>query len=195
MYHFSNVGQFLDDLQYTHQIVTKAQILYKGDPVGDPVPVMSGTVTCDLTATYLRSCDVIIAPLPQRGNPRAEYVPDPYGGGSSVLTPWGHEIKLYRSIKTASGHTYPDIPLGIFRPYDVNVVDTGAGIGLEVQGYDRSFTVDVQQFTDVYTIPKGTNRNQAILDIVKPRILFQLQHNFPHWLQPVLPLRLSRSKQ
>ena len=141
MYQFSSLKNFLGALQHPHQIQTEGRWVIKGKESGEPFPVMSGSVTADLTATYLRTCTVTLPALAYKGLKKLVYIPAPQGGGFSLAAPWGTEIKLYRSIIGINGEVYPMIPLGVFRLYQVRVVDTPTGLTIELDGYDRSFTV------------------------------------------------------
>ena len=179
MYQFSNLKSFLNDLQHPHKIQVVGRWVVAGVEVDSPFPISSGSVTVDLTATYLRTCSVTIPAIAYRGTEVLKYVPAPQGGGSSLATPWGTEIKLYRSIVGIGGTTYPLIPLGVFRLAQVSIVDTQDGLTISLNGYDRSYTVGIQLWTDTYHIAKGTNLNTAISDILEPRFPWHVTTNFP----------------
>jgi hypothetical protein len=67
--------------------------------------------------------------------------------GTSPITPWGNEVRIYSGIAYADGTT-EYCPMGIYRINQVQVTENGGAIQITVNGYDRSRNVsrNVVQF-------------------------------------------------
>lgn len=87
---------------------------------------------------------------------------------SSIFTPYGNELKLYRGLQYTNG----DIELcrlGTFGIEDVMIDDSGPNLVITITAYDRARAVQRAGFTDVYTVPTGSNLGDAIKNLISSR--------------------------
>lgn len=152
--------RFLDEIRRSHTVYAYVDIQ---GPNQEPQRLIAigGEVNVDRTATVRRSGKIDCI------DPLGVYVPQ---GDYGLLTPYGTELRPYRGVRYPDG-TIEVYPLGVFRLADADFDETaavsgGAGIGISLTMYDRSRTVARDKFTNVYTIPKGTNIVTAIKQII-----------------------------
>lgn len=136
-------------------------------PTSDQLPLVTGSVTVDVSNNYRRACNVTLA------DPTGVWAPPPQSRDAPLM-PYGNEIALYRSIAG-----FPTVPLGVFQITKVQIDDAPEGQTITVTGNDRSYHVAIQKWTDVYNIAAGTNLNTAIQNIVSPRFDFPVTYNLP----------------
>jgi hypothetical protein len=121
-----------------------------------------GSVDIDRTADVRRKCSLDVV------DPNGNLTPK---NASSVLTPYGTEIRPYRGVKYTAGvlaGSYEVVPLGVFRLSEATVHDqVGGSPSINISGYDLSRTVARAKFEDVYTVATGTNLVTAIQTIVQ----------------------------
>jgi hypothetical protein len=141
----------------SYTLATEAVII---DTNGDEttVPIVDGTVTLDQTAAVRGRCDVALT-----DDGTLDLVPD---SASSLLAPYGNEIRLGRGI------TYPDgttelVGLGVFRIQDAQIDDTPDGLQIRISGLDRAQRVIDARFEEPYNVTAGTNYATAILDVIQ----------------------------
>jgi hypothetical protein len=85
---------------------------------------------------------------------------------TSVLTPYGTEVRPYRGVKYDDGTTEV-VPLGVFRLSKVTVADSvGGSPDIQIEAFDLSRTVKRDGFIAPYTVASGTNIVTAIKDIL-----------------------------
>jgi hypothetical protein len=154
-------------------IVTQAVLMDQGAPVPglSPVPVISGSVTADITQQFYRSFDIQVADPTGQLTITLNNVVQALQPGTKPIDPYGMEIALYRGLVG-----WPLIPIGIFRITKVTVVDQPTTFHLEITGYDRSYTVAQQRWTDVYSIASGTVIDTAIQSLVSARFSFNINY-------------------
>lgn len=140
-------------LKKSHVVTTKAEILRGGAIIENTdklLRVIGGSVSVDGSASVLRTCRVSIV------DPTGLLVPN---SPTDTLSPYGNEIKLYRGIGSELKS------LGIFRFEGVDVRNEG-GITIELEGFDRSSTIQEARFEMPYVIASGTNVVTAIIDMI-----------------------------
>jgi hypothetical protein len=158
--------QFTEAIRNGATIRTRADLFCGGVKCAE-LPVVSGTVTVDSTATVRRHCSLELSV-----EENMELIPaKQHEIASPGLWPTGSEIKLYQGVVFGDG-TSEMIPLGVFRVSRPVVVDNGDELKLSVDGYDRSRTVSRSRFTDVYQI-SYRSVDQAIRTILQRQC---------HWL-------------
>lgn len=131
-------ANFKTVVRESHRLTAKADIYFAGSYV-TTMPIASGTITVDRTATNCRSGTIVV------GDPR--FSPTFL---NSPLAPFGAELKIYSGLVYGSGIT-EWIPLGVFTIEDGDSEDSldSAAVngGLpEVQFYDRSRVVERAKF-------------------------------------------------
>lgn len=141
-------------LRQSHAVVTRADILRGGVVIASGVPIESGAVDVDVTATSRRRCQVTIVADPS-------YVPSLVPSATGVLSVFGNEIALYRGLRTPSGFSEV-LPLGVFRIEEVETLSRGP-VTVAVSGYDRASSVAESRFERVQKIDAGTNLYDAIV--------------------------------
>lgn len=91
------------------------------------------------------------------------------GDFNDILTPYGHEAKLYRGIKLPNGSSV-EYPLGVFRIGNIEINDSGGGVNIICQGYDRARTVSRAKLTQDYQITAGIEFGEAIKTLIQSRV-------------------------
>lgn len=150
-------------LKKSHTIVSKAEILSNGAVVAEIATAISGRVTIERNAAIRRRCEVTLA------DTNGSLVPT---SSSSLLAPYGNEIRLYRGIRLSTGDEL--VPLGTFRISKTKVKDD-EGVVITVNGYDRSRSISRGKLSAPYQIAAGTNYGTAIqnmISYVRPGTLF-----------------------
>lgn len=160
--------RFLAEIQGSHTVFAYVDVV---GPTGATVTldVTDGDIVVDRTATTRRTISLSCV--------------DPLGvlavkGNAGILTPYGTELFPWRGVRYADGTTEV-YPLGVFRLSQVGIVEagsstgggnvstggsanSGSGINIGLQGYDRSWKVSRDKFLVPYTIATGTNVVNAI---------------------------------
>lgn len=93
-----------------------------------------------------------------------------------IFTTYGNEIKIYRGLYTRDWGRM-DIPLGVFGFANVAVDDTGAGLTISLDGYDRADKISRAKLVNDYVIPAGTNFGLAIYQLILSQVP-SIQTNF-----------------
>lgn len=130
-----------------HIVVSKAEV-WSGDRKLQEIQVANGRVTISADSSARRTCSVTL--ITDRTS--TNLVPD---NDFDVLTPFGHELHLYRGIEFTNG-TREFVPLGIFVMTDVNIVDSNEGVSISVEGIDRSLIVSRAKWTTPYQMVSGS---------------------------------------
>lgn len=142
----------------SYTLATEAVVIDTTD-TETTVPIVDGTVTLDQTAAVRGRCDVSIVDDGTLG-----LVPDT---PSSLLAPYGNEIRLSRGIQYPDG-TVELVPLGVFRVQDAEVVDSpGEGLQIRLAGLDRAQRIIDARFEEPYNVTAGTNYSTAILNVIQ----------------------------
>lgn len=144
-------------LKKDHQSIFKCEV-YDSGVLKEVLKVVGGNVEVDDSADRRRRCRVGLM------DPTGTLTP---AGLESLLAPNGNELRLYRGVLT-SIEEY--IPLGVFVSGDVDVVDTGNGVMIDITGQDRSRKVSRARWEQAFVIPSGTNVATAIRDIIANRL-------------------------
>ncbi|MFF0183562.1 DUF5047 domain-containing protein [Streptomyces sp. NPDC005244] len=127
------------------------------------LPATGGEVSVDRTAAIRRTCKAVCV------DPLGTLVPS---DTSSLLTPYGTELRPYRGVRYAATPEHPEgeidvLPLGVFRLAKVSIQDTtGGSPDIQLEAFDLSRTVARDKFTSPYVIPVGANIIDAIKDIL-----------------------------
>lgn len=152
--------RFLTEIRRSHQVYAYVDVI---GPNQEPKRLIAidGEVSVDRTAQVRRGARITCI------DPEGNLVPQ---GDLGLLTPYGTEIRPYRGVRYADG-TIEVYPLGVFRLADAEFEESaattgGAGVRISLTMYDRSRTVARDRFTNIYTIPKGTNVITAIKLII-----------------------------
>jgi hypothetical protein len=123
-----------------HDIVTYFEIwkpgvtngpAYTSVDNGDSCVIIDGNITLTKGQDQRGQCSLTLA------TPDGSLVPTT---GTSPLTPWGNEIRIF------SGLSYPDgtteyVPMGCYRINQVEIIEANGAIQITVNGYDRSRNV------------------------------------------------------
>lgn len=160
-------------------IQTQAILYDNGTPVPGvpPLYVISGSVTADTSQTFFRSFSLKVTDPTGVFTPNQADIAEMLSPGNSQIDPYGMEIALYRGLvgtDASTGQPYPMIPMGVFRVTRVEVYDAPTDFYMNVSGYDRSYTVAQQRWTDVFTITSGTVIDTAMQNIITPRFTFNI---------------------
>ncbi|SOE25601.1 DUF5047 domain-containing protein [Streptomyces sp. OK228] len=160
-------ARLLSEIRTSHTVYSYVDVI---SPTQERVrlPATGGAVNCDRTAAVRRTCKAVCI------DPLGTLVPS---GTSSLLTPYGTELRPYRGVRYAATPEHPEgeidvLPLGVFRLAKVTIHDTtGGSPDIQLEAYDLSRTVARDKFTSPYVIPVGTN----VIDAIKAI----LQRTFP----------------
>lgn len=134
-------------------ITSSGQLAVEVYPLSDPdnkLPLTAGSVTLDITAEVRGRCDLSFE--------SPELIPT---DADSLLAPYDTELQVARGL------VYPDgerelVSLGIFRPEEVEIEESGQGVQIKVQGLDRSQRIIDASFEDPYVIEGGTDYLEAM---------------------------------
>lgn len=150
-------GAFDTAIRGSHKLATLAEVI---DTTGaeTTVDIVDGTVTLDQRAAVRGRCDLAIV-----DDGTLNLVPD---SASSLLAPYGNEIRVSRGI------TYPDgttelVALGVFRFQVTEVDDAPDGMQIRITGLDRAQRFIDARFEEPYQVTAGTNYATAILDVLQ----------------------------
>lgn len=152
-------SQFLSALRQSHKVIQRVDV-YRGTALILTLPVIAGKVDVDTSNSVQRRCTITAVDTTGLLTP---------ADAAATLAPFGNEIRLFRGIEYPDG-TQEMVPVGVFGISDVEVKDEGAGIEIEVSGFDRARKVARNRFTDIYTVTAGTNYATAIRDLVNSRV-------------------------
>lgn len=151
--------RFAQAVTQPHQLAVETVVLH--DDQETPVEIVEGGVTLDQTAAVRGRCDLTIAVDPDD---------DPDGliptGPSSLLAPYGNEIRVGRGIQYEDGTT-EIVALGVFGIYSVDVDDGPDGTTLRVAGMDRAQRVINARFEAPYNQARGVELGAAILAVIQ----------------------------
>jgi hypothetical protein len=148
--------RFLAEIKLSHTVYSYVDVV---SPTQQTVrlPVTGGSVTVDRTATTRRTCQVTCI------DPLGVLVPT---GTSSLLTPFGTELRPYRGVLYDDGTTEV-VPLGIFRLSKSSVKTAATGAPqITLEASDLSRTVSRNKFLVPYTVATGTNLVTAVQGIL-----------------------------
>ncbi len=84
---------------------------------------------------------------------------------SALLAPYGNELRLWRGIRYADG-TSELASLGVFEITDCHIVDSGAGVAIDISGVDRADEVSRSTLTDITSIAAGINAVTAAQTLI-----------------------------
>lgn len=150
---------FLAGLRRSHRAAFRAD-LYDGGSLAATLDVLGGNVEVDGNAARRRRGRVGLADLTGTLTP---------ADLTDLVAPNGNEMRLFRGLAVEGGEV-EWCPLGVFGIGEVKVVDSGAGVRLEVQGMDRSRKVSRNRWEQAYALPAGTNYGTAIQDVIESRL-------------------------
>lgn len=154
----SCTAAFLNEVQTNHKIVIVAEI-WNNNTYTQTVYPLDGSVTVDARRAVRRNASIELIDEDGTLNPNLS---------TSVLTPYGTEIKLYRGVQYSDG-TIETIPLGIFEVVSVRWVYGGEGLRLSVEMEDRSRIIMLKRFTSPYNVAASTNYATLLANLVTSR--------------------------
>lgn len=149
---------FKAELKHSHKIATKVEVYNNGALVQE-LNVIGGQVNASDDAAIRRRCKFTVV------DRDGSLVPT---SADSLLAPYGNEVRMYRGLGMPE-NTEELVPLGIFNISAVQVVDTGEGVKIFVEGFDRARKVQRNRFTFQYIIGAGSNYATAIQDLIEDR--------------------------
>lgn len=148
--------RLLAEIRRSHQVCSYIDVT---SPTGQTVRLSAtdGSVAVDRTAAVRRTCTATCI------DPLGLLTP---GDTSSLLTPYGTELRPYRGVRYGDGTTEV-VPLGVFRLSKTSIKDNSTGsIDIGLEAYDLSRTVTRDKFISPYVIATGTNIMDAIKTIM-----------------------------
>lgn len=145
--------EFDTTVKYSHKIVTKAEV-YSAGTLQRTLEITEGSITID-DAPIRRRANITLT------DPTGDLTPT---DATSLLSPFGNEIKLYRGIQLSTGPEY--IPLGVYGISSVRITESGQSLTMVVQLYDRARKVILARLVNDYVIAAGTNYVTAIQDLI-----------------------------
>jgi hypothetical protein len=156
-------ARLLAEIRKSHTVYAYVDVI---SPTQERVrlPATGGEVSCDRTAQIRRTCKAVCV------DPLGTLVPS---DTSSLLTPYGTELRPYRGVRYAPTPEHPEgeidvLPLGVFRLSKVTIQDkTGGSPDIQLEAYDLSRTVSRDKFTSPYVIAENTNIVDAIKAILE----------------------------
>lgn len=144
MIRVNDIGQplssaFQTAMTTSHNIVSRFEIwapggttpLYSSTPHATSAAIIDGSVTFAKQADQRGQCAVTII------SPDGTLIPT---SNSSVLTPWGNEIRIFSGVQYSNGST-EYVPMGAYRINQVQVTEQQGAVQMAVNGFDRSRNV------------------------------------------------------
>ncbi len=142
--------EFKAALVKSHVIISKCEVYTSAGVYLQNLDIFDGQVTVDDVAQRRRYTVALSDP---------NLVPQ---AATDLLNPeGGNEIKLYRGIRFSDG-SEQFIPLGVFGIEHVSIDDSGQGLFMRVEGWDRSKKLSDAKMINAYTIANGTNAKTAL---------------------------------
>ena len=154
-------ARFLTTIAASHAVVVVCEVWSGiGGTLLTTLQPMTGSVTVDVANAVRRRCVVSFA------DPTGTLSPT---GPSSILAPYGNELRLYRGVAYGDGTTEL-VPLGVFGITDVTVDDKSGSTVVVVDASDRSRKVTRAKLSDVYAIAAGTDTASALKALIQNRV-------------------------
>lgn len=122
--------------------------------VGDPLEIIDGEVTLDVTAATRGRVNLTL---------RTDTVPD---SPSHPLAPYGNEIRVERGIQYANGTTEL-VALGQFRIERTDITEQQGATVVKVSGSDRSTRLIDARFPAAYSISTGTGYDSTLETVLE----------------------------
>lgn len=162
--------RFIKEIQSSHTVVSYIDVISPDNEVRRLVAT-DGSVSVDKTASIRRTGSATCI------DPFGTFVPS---GNQGILTPFGTIVRPYRGIRYTDG-TEEIYPLGVFRLSGAKFVQSStsaasSGVRISLTYSDRSREVARDKFTNIYTIPTGTNLLSAI-KLILGRTFDDLQYD------------------
>jgi uncharacterized protein DUF5047 len=156
-------ARLVSEIRHSHTVYSYVDVI---SPTQERrrLPAIGGEVNCDRTAAVRRTCKATCV------DPLGDLVPS---DTSSLLTPYGTELRPYRGVRYAPTPEHPEgeidvLPLGVFRLSKVTIQDTtGGSPDIQLEAFDLSRTVARDKFTSPYVIAENTNVIDAIKAILE----------------------------
>lgn len=145
-------AQFAAAVVRPHSIAYRCDVL-DGENIVAQVPVEAGTITFDRRRTRLANIDVSL--VSDVHLPRDQ---------SSVLAPYGYQLRLWSGIHLPGTSTVEELPLGTF-PIQRSAVN-GLSLAARIKADDRSRIVSDFGFRDDLEIPAGTTVVTALQTLI-----------------------------
>lgn len=150
---------FNETLKRSHTICTKAEI-YDGDTLAREFEITDGNVNVQDETVHRRASVTLV-------DDTGELSP---ADANSLFAPVGNEMRLYRGVVIPATGVEEFVPLGVFGLSDVRVYDSGEGLTMIVDAYDRARKVARAHFPTEYVVTAGTNVGTAIQGIISSRL-------------------------
>lgn len=154
--------RFKAELRKSHTVTARAEF-WRGSHLIEEVPIESGEVSEDKTASVRRRCSLSIVAdgnitLPTTNN----YLESP-------LWPIGTEVKVWSGIQYRDGTT-EEVPMGVFRISKPRLSRSSRDLVISIDAYDRSRTISRNRFTSPYWIVGGTDFATAMKALIVDRM-------------------------
>lgn len=165
---------FMATLPTSHRMYTLCEV-FQGGVVSGNAPVelkiLDGNVTVDDVAIRRRA-DITLT------DHTGEFTPDSV---NDLLTPLGTEVRLWRGVYLKSTGAVEKVPLITGGLSDIQIDDSGAGLHIRMDIYDRSRKVARAKLPHEWVVVPSTPYVTAISDILGSRFP-TIQMNFSNAL-------------
>ncbi len=171
-------------LTRSHNVAVRYEILSAGvlqyqSPIYVNLNRSPGTITAAMNNPFITGGQVTISKQASVRSQLTMTLVDPTGTSipltnTAPLTPWGHQIRVYRGIAYPDG-TYEMPRLGTFRITDVNINDQHGGATITVTGQDLARIPSRNLLTNFYqtaTSSSYTDVIRAMMTFVYPGVVF-----------------------
>lgn len=143
--------KFRAALVKNHTVVSKCEVYSASGAFLQYINIIDGQVTVDDVAFRRR---FTLAAVEENLIP---------GVATDLLSPeGGNEIRLYRGINFQDGTEPEYVPLGVFGIESVQLDDSGGGLHIRIEGYDRAKKLSDARMLNAYTIRDNTNVKTAL---------------------------------
>lgn len=150
---------FREALRGGHQKTFAAEVLVNGVPTTHPtLNITGGQVDKDGNNAVRSKGRVTL--VDRTGELTPESMAD-------LITPAGHELKLYRGIEVAG--VAENAPLGVFGMHVVDITSTAGGLQISLELYDRARRLEANRLISPYIIAAGTLYTDAIQALIASR--------------------------
>lgn len=154
-------------LKRSHKIFTKVEVYDRGE-LDRTLDVEDGNVSIDDIAIRRRATLSLT-------DPKGELTPQ---SAWDLLSPMGNEVRLYRGLTRLDGTTaeWPLITGGIS---DIQIDDSGGGLHIHIDVYDRARKISRARLPLPYSINDGKNYVTAIVDLLTYRAPWLAWNSLP----------------
>jgi hypothetical protein len=130
------------------------------------IPIFGGSLRVDKQGTNRRRVTLKVM-AEEDSESGSNYLPI---DGFSELAPMSNELHIWQGVYIEDDDNWEYCKCGVFRITLLTIYDSGDSLWMQLDGLDRSWTVQQRKFVDSTTIAAGTDSAEAIQQLITPAI-------------------------